>query len=786
MKKFEQIKLTITNHNIDILCITESLLDDTISNNELAINDFQIIRNDRNRHGGGCAMYIRNSVTFSHELSLQDQQIEALWCQIRPSKGDPFLVGCIYRHPNSLMAYFDRLINNIEKASNFNYNMVLLGDFKVDVSHCTHQYYNKISSMCDLFNFTQLITEPTRVTPHTSSIIDLIFTTILDEHSDSGITKITLSDHYMISTIGHAPIVEKHKILNCRSYLKFDVNNFLLDLQLAFQCFPLDNFIPISVLWDKFKDLFISVCDKHAPMKQFRAKTNSNPWVDSEVTKLIKKRDNIHDLAIKHSDERLFNQYRTLRNSVTSMIRSNKINYISDILSKKQGPRGLWNAVSHLTGKNNYDKDNIPNDLSSESMNHFFANVLNKLVAEHAQISPLWKGNSSLYEFHFQIIHDLNVFNHLLKLPTHSNIDILNFDSKLLIISAPVIYTILTCLFNASIVQSCVPCDWKCARVTPVYKGKGSRSDPSNYRPISVICHIAKIFEKCIQVQLLSFLEQHHFISPDQSAFLKFNSTVSSIHKVVDNWLNNIEEGLITCVCLFDITKCFDSISHSVLLFKLEKYGIQQSELKWFASYLEDRSQATICHGSLSSFLSVKTGVPQGSILGPILFLLFINDLPNFVKSANLYADDTLIDRWGKNLSDIIPFMQQDINSLCRWFESNKLSISKTKSCCMLIGSQQKIANFENLDSLGLFIGDTPLVFKHSYMYLGLEIDSKLSWSDSINSITKKLRSQLAALQRICSLIPLSNPNSLYYSFIQSHIDYCITVWGHTSIENIN
>ena len=255
---------------------------------------------------------------------------------------------------------------------------------------------------------------------------------------------------------------------------------------------------------------------------------------------------------------------------------------------------------------------------------------------------------------------------------------------------------------------------------------------------------------------------------------------------MVDNWLNNIEDGLITCVCLFDITKCFDSICHSVLLFKLEKYGIRQSELKWFASYLEDRSQATICHGSLSSFLSVKTGVPQGLILGPILFLLVINDLPNFVKSANLYSDDTLIDRWGKNLSDIIPFMQQDINSLCRWFESNKLSISKIKSCCMPIGSQQKIANFENFDSLGLFIGDTTLVFKHSYKYLGLEIDSKLSWSDSINSITKKLRSQLAALQRICSIIPLSNPNSLYYSFIQSHIDYCITVWGHTSIENIN
>ena len=153
-------------------------------------------------------------------------------------------------------------------------------------------------------------------------------------------------------------------------------------------------------------------------------------------------------------------------------------------------------------------------------------------------------------------------------------------------LSAHVIYPYLTCLFNLSLQQKLVPVDWKTARVTPIYKGKGSRSDSTNFRPISVICHIAKIFEKCIQSQLLDYLEKYDFISCDQSAFLNKHSTVTAIHKIVDNWIQNIDEGQITCVCFFYIKKCFDSISHSVLLSKLDKYGIRSNELSWFNSYL--------------------------------------------------------------------------------------------------------------------------------------------------------------------------------------------------------
>jgi hypothetical protein len=676
-------------------------------------------------------------------------------------------------------------VNNIEKAIDLCVNVSILGDFNIDITDVNHQYYNKFTLLCQLFNFDQLINEPTRVTPTSSTIIDLICTNIPDRHALTNVLKVTLSDHFLISTHVSSPVREKHKTINCRTYKNFNSNSFTLDLSAALDNFSLNDSTPVLKQWDRFKSLFLGISDYHAPYRSYRAKAKSSPWVNDEIVKLIKIRDKTHSEAISNSDSILFEEYRSMRNNINGMIAHNKKSFITDIVTTDRNSKSLWKAVSYLTGKNE-QTDSIPNELNADVMNQFFANVGSRLTGQFDDGEPVWKGPSSSYTFSFQLINEQTVKKYLRNLPDKSNLDILCFDAKLLRVSSEIIAKPLTNLFNLSITQCYVPDDWKKARVTPIYKGKGSHSDSSNYRPISVICHIAKIFEKCVQYQLMYYLEDHCFITCDQSAFLKNNSTVTAVHKAVDNWLNNIDDGLITVVCFFDIAKCFDSISHSVLLFKLEKYGIRDNELKWFTSYLSNRSQATLAHSSLSSFLPVKTGVPQGSILGPLLFLLFINDLPKFVQSAYLYADDSLIDRSGTSLDEIIPLMQSDINSLCDWFSSNKLTLSIHKCCSMIIGSSQRIKQYETFTSLGLYINDTPIAYCLSYKYLGLEIDNTLSWRNAILNVCKLLRSKLAAVQRLCKFIPLEKGNILYYAHIQSHIDYCLTVWGHTTDENIS
>ena len=271
-------------------------------------------------------------------------------------------------------------------------------------------------------------------------------------------------------------------------------------------------------------------------------------------------------------------------------------------------------------------------------------------------------------------------------------------DSKLLKCSSYYISEILCQIINVSILTSTVPDDWKKARVCPIYKGKGSKSEAKNYRPISVLSHVSKIVERCIYNQLIKYVVDHHFISIDQSAYLSNHSTQTALHKVIDEWLQNIDDHMFAVVCYFDISKCFDCINHEILLFELQKYGIRQKELEWFTSYISGRLQATFAHNTLSSFFSVTTGIPQGSILGPLLFLLYLNDLPKFIYNCSLYADDTMIQRSGTNIDSICNDIQNDVNKISQWFEFNKLTLNVEKSCIMLVGSKPNIANISTND----------------------------------------------------------------------------------------
>ena len=442
---------------------------------------------------------------------------------------------------------------------------------------------NYIHDICNLYNMKQLISEPTRVTRNTASLIDIIMTTMPQKHKDSRVIKVTLSDHFMIYTDICYNIKVKSKEITCRTFKKFDITRFITELSDALINFDYNT--NLTQMRESFKNTFSFVSNKHAPVRTYRIKGNSLPWVNQSVVNAMKERNRLYEIAVKEKDNTSYNKYRESRNRVTKLIRDEKQKYFMDRVNNvnKMSSNDLWKSVKMLLGNDN--KDCVPNDMTSDGFNCFFTSIGSEINQSFKSDELRWRGPESIYNFKFNTISEVEICHLLQKLPSKSNDDILGFDCKLLNIATHVICKPLYRILNKSLEDGTVLDDWKTARITPIFKGKGKKNEHKNYRPISVIPHIAKLFEKCIHNQLLSYMNQHAFLTVDQSAYLHNHSTQTLLHQINDNWLQNIDDGLITGVCFYDIAKCFDSLSHDVLLFKLQKYGIKCNELQWFTSY---------------------------------------------------------------------------------------------------------------------------------------------------------------------------------------------------------
>ena len=246
-----------------------------------------------------------------------------------------------------------------------------------------------------------------------------------------------------------------------------------------------------------------------------------------------------------------------------------------------------------------------------------------------------------------------------------------------------------------------------------------------------------------------------------------------------------VDEGLVLCLCIFDICKCFDCIPHEALVYKLSKYGIRGTENEWFQSYLSGRSQSTKYNNITSNPLPVTTGIPQGSVLGPSLFLLFINDLTCVIKHSaiNIYADDTLIYVADENIESAAHKMQIDIDAIAEWFKNNMLTLSVEKTFTMYVGTRQRLQQISTYPELK--INNQLLKIKNSAAYLGLIIDKHLTWNEHISLLCKKLRPKVGIFSRLRHILPLETMFTVYMAIIQSKLDYGLTIWGNASKVDI-
>ena len=342
-------------------------------------------------------------------------------------------------------------------------------------------------------------------------------------------------------------------------------------------------------------------------------------------------------------------------------------------------------------------------------------------------------------------------------------------------VSAEIIFP-LTHIFNLSFTSGVVPNALKLAKVIPIFK-KGDKSQPGNYRPISLLSSFDKILEKLMCKRLCSFLERHSVLYDLQFGFRKNHSTVLALMEVVDNIYQHLDRQESTIGIYIDLQKAFDTVNHDILLYKLNNYGVRGVVLQWFISYLKERHQFTFLAGNRSEIGLITTGVPQGSVLGPLLFLIYVNDIYNAVPGTKikLFADDTNLFLHDKNLENLYRKANENLENLSKWFVANKLSLNIDKTCYSVFGSQQN-----ELVGLDLQIKGKNILRVDSCKYLGILIDNSVTWKEHIDYVYKKLIKFTSIFYKIRNKLNNEILKMLYFAFVYPHLLYGIEIYGNT------
>ncbi|KXJ15113.1 putative RNA-directed DNA polymerase from transposon X-element [Exaiptasia diaphana] len=603
----------------------------------------------------------------------------------------------------------------------------------------------------------------------------------------------SISDHSLVFMIRKSNSFRNggHKTIKTREWKLFNEANFLADLEKKNWVCHGEN---PNAQWEGWKANLMDTIDKHAPIRNKRVRAKKSPWIDYDLVRKMRKRDLLKRQHAMTNDPDLWLEYKKSRNDVNNCIKIAKRKYYTENLEANvQDQRKTWKLLNELQNRQSVKGsiselkmgDATLKDPTSiaEAFNSHFTNVGPNLAQSisHTDIDPLsyLKPVSSSFSFHEVTNKDVLLLLQNLNSKKATGPD--KIPAKLLKLAGNIISPSLTKIFNCSLSSGIFPEDWKVARVSPVYKA-GTKSDPNNYRPISVVPIVAKIFEKLVHNQLYRYLATNNLLANNQSGFRSLHSTLTALIDANNSWCVNIDKGLINGVVFIDLKKAFDTIDHKILIQKLKVYGIDRNTLPWFESYLLNRQQHCSINGHISKDRNLSVGVPQGTLLGPLLFLIYINDLPNSIGlgHSRMYADDTSISFAAQTKHELQTLINRELSNVNIWLKSNKLSLNVAKTEFMTIGSRQRLMTQANAP-IDIHIESSKIKQVSKTKSIGVIIDETLSWAEHVNYISKKISSAIGALKRVRCFIDQATAAKIYKAIIEPHFNYCSPVFDGIS-----
>lgn len=678
---------------------------------------------------------------------------------------------CIYRSPNGNLNLFLEILEVLLSKLPINHKLILAGDLNIDFEDKDNRCTIKLSELFESFSLTMHVHCSTRVTESSSTTIDYIASNT-QEDVPCHVWDPDLSDHRAIlADIPLNCVLNKVK----RRGRIYSNNNFEKFRQVC-EVFNWNSLLQESDSLGAFNDCLTRLVNKAFPVTNIKPKRKDRKkWLTAGIRTSASNLRFLNTLRKTYCDNNIIQSYYSnYKKTYKAVLRAAKRLYYSRRLhnsSNKQ--KESWAIVNELTGRVNKSSEI---KIDKNILNNYYCTVANTLTSD---LRPTTDPVN--YLSHIEIPEFFNNFSHTTPVEVLETIEAIKNKKSAaddgisikILESLPLdafmaLSTVINKSFDAGVFPSC----FKVAKIIPLYKG-GDQSNPSNYRPISLLPTISKVIERLVKRRLTTFLERHNIINEHQYGFQAKKNTTDAMFDFLSKVFHAMNDREACAAVFCDLSKAFDCVSHEVLLGKLYKYGFRGKVLMWLESYLGDRVQSVNLNGVSSKKQKISCGVPQGSVLGPLLFLLYINDLTQLEIAGffALFADDTTIFWHNKDTQQLQQDIVSDIEKIKEWCDANRLCLNMSKT--HLIGFNCEVTN--------LSLGSGHIASVNHSKFLGLLIDEKLKFFPHIIKLNTKLASGCYSVRATYQELGTEMARNVYFALVESHLRYALPFWGACS-----